>query len=90
MRGVILSEIIQFVLGLAILSCTFAALLKYLPHGPLLGGTLSWAAPLLTREASTHTATASAFSTAGSLAVLLMWLYFAAMVPLIQIRPSAV
>ena len=84
MRGVILSDIIQFVLELAILSCTFAALLKYLPDGPIpwgdapVGGTL------------THAGTASAIGTAGSLAVLLMWLYVAAVVPLIQIRPSAV
>jgi membrane protein len=32
---VILTDIIQFVLGLFILSCAFAALLKYLPDGPV-------------------------------------------------------
>jgi membrane protein len=32
---VILTDIIQFVLGLSILSCAFAALLKYLPDGPV-------------------------------------------------------
>jgi membrane protein len=96
---VILGDIIQFVLGLAILSCAFAALLKYLPDGPvpwgdaLVGGAIAAVLFSVGKKLFalylTHAGTASAFGAAGSLAVLLMWLYFAAAVLLLGAEAAA-
>ncbi|SAL01970.1 putative ribonuclease BN [Caballeronia pedi] len=90
---VIVVDIVQFVLGLAILSGAFAALLKYLPDGhvgwrdALVGGAISAVLFSIGKKLFalylTHAGTASAFGAAGSLAVLLMWLYFAAAVLLL-------
>jgi membrane protein len=96
---VIVSDIAQFVIGLAILSCAFAALLKFLPDGhvewrdALVGGftaaVLFSIGKKLFALYLTHAGTASAFGAAGSLAVLLMWLYFAAAVLLLGAEVAA-
>jgi membrane protein len=96
---VVLTDVAQFVIALLILSCAFAALLKYLPDGhvpwrdALVGGSI--AAVLFSVGKKffalylTHAGTASAFGAAGSLAVLLMWLYFAAAVLLLGAEAAA-
>ncbi|SAK99840.1 putative ribonuclease BN [Caballeronia pedi] len=86
-------------LGLAILSCAFAALLKYLPDGhvpwrdALVGGAISAVLFSVGKKLFalylTHAGTANAFGAAGSLAVLLMWLYFAAAVMLLGAEAAA-
>jgi membrane protein len=96
---VVIGDIVQFVLGLAILSCAFAALLKYLPDGhvpwrdALVGGVISAVLFSVGKKLFalylTHAGTASAFGAAGSLAVLLMWLYFAAAVMLLGAEAAA-
>jgi membrane protein len=96
---VIVSDIAQFVIGLAILSCAFAALLKFLPDGhvewkdALVGGftaaVLFSIGKKLFALYLTHAGTANAFGAAGSLAVLLMWLYFAAAVLLLGAEVAA-
>nr|WP_244818450.1 YihY/virulence factor BrkB family protein [Caballeronia sp. Lep1P3] len=96
---VIIGDIVQFVLGLVILSCAFAALLKYLPDGPvgwrdaLVGGIISAVLFSVGKKLFalylTHAGTANAFGAAGSLAVLLMWLYFAAAVLLLGAEAAA-
>ncbi|KDR37759.1 YihY/virulence factor BrkB family protein [Caballeronia glathei] len=96
---VVVGDIVQFVLGLAILSAAFGALLKFLPDGhvfwrdALVGGLIAAvlfsAGKKLFALYLTHAGTASAFGAAGSLAVLLMWLYFAAAVLLLGAESSA-
>ncbi|MCE4547565.1 MULTISPECIES: YihY/virulence factor BrkB family protein [unclassified Caballeronia] len=96
---VVIGDIVQFVLGLAILSCAFAALLKYLPDGhvpwrdALVGGVISAVLFSVGKKLFalylTHAGTANAFGAAGSLAVLLMWLYFAAAVMLLGAEAAA-
>ncbi|MDR5835927.1 YihY/virulence factor BrkB family protein [Caballeronia sp. LZ034LL] len=95
----IVGDIVQLVLGLALLTCAFAALLKYLPDGPVpwrdafVGGFISAVLFSLGKKLFalylTHAGTASAFGAAGSLAVLLMWLYFAAAVLLLGAEAAA-
>ncbi|MDR5763184.1 YihY/virulence factor BrkB family protein [Caballeronia sp. LZ035] len=96
---VIIGDIVQFLLGLVILSGAFAALLKYLPDGPvpwrdaLVGGSISAVLFSVGKKIFalylTHAGTANAFGAAGSLAVLLMWLYFAAAVLLLGAEAAA-
>ncbi|WP_053572278.1 YihY/virulence factor BrkB family protein [Caballeronia cordobensis] len=96
---VIIGDIVQFVLGLVILSCAFAALMKYLPDGhvpwgdALVGGVISAVLFSVGKKLFalylTHAGTANAFGAAGSLAVLLMWLYFAAAVLLLGAEAAA-
>ncbi|SAL88372.1 putative ribonuclease BN [Caballeronia arvi] len=96
---VIVGDIVQFVLGLVILSGAFAALLKYLRDGPvpwrdaLVGGAISAVLFSVGKKLFalylTHAGTANAFGAAGSLAVLLMWLYFAAAVLLLGAEAAA-
>ncbi|BAN25790.1 YihY/virulence factor BrkB family protein [Caballeronia insecticola] len=96
---VIIGDIVQMVAGLAILSVAFGALLKFLPDAPvqwrdaLVGGlvaaVLFSAGKKLFALYLTHAGTASAFGAAGSLAVLLMWLYFSAAVLLLGAEFSA-
>ncbi|MDR5777248.1 YihY/virulence factor BrkB family protein [Caballeronia sp. LZ002] len=96
---VILTDVAQFVIGLVILSCAFAALLKYLPDGPVpwrdavVGGSIAAVLFSIGKKLFalylTHAGTASAFGAAGSLAVLLMWLYFAAAVLLLGAEAAA-
>jgi membrane protein len=90
---------VQFVVGLLILSCAFAALMKYLPDGhvgwrdALVGGVISAVLFSVGKKLFalylTHAGTANAFGAAGSLAVLLMWLYFAAAVLLLGAEAAA-
>ncbi len=96
---VIIGDIVQLVAGLAILSVAFGALLKLLPDAKvewrdaLVGGVMSAvlfsAGKKLFAFYLTHAGTASAFGAAGSLAVLLMWLYFSAAVLLLGAEFSA-
>ncbi|MDR5763423.1 YihY/virulence factor BrkB family protein [Caballeronia sp. LZ035] len=95
----IVGDIVQLVLGVALLTCAFAALLKYLPDGPVswrdafVGGFISAVLFSLGKKLFafylTHAGTASAFGAAGSLAVLMMWLYFAAAVLLLGAEAAA-
>ncbi|MDR5857794.1 YihY/virulence factor BrkB family protein [Caballeronia sp. LZ062] len=96
---VIIGDVVQLVVGLAILSVAFGALLKFLPDAPvqwrdaLVGGVVAAiffsAGKKLFAFYLTHAGTASAFGAAGSLAVLLMWLYFSAAVLLLGAEFSA-
>jgi membrane protein len=96
---VIIGDITQLAVGLVILSLAFGALLKFLPDAPvqwrdaLVGGLV--AAMLFSVGKKlfafylTHAGTANSFGAAGSLAVLLMWLYFSAAVLLLGAEFSA-
>jgi membrane protein len=96
---VILTDVAQFVIALLILSCAFAALLKYLPDGHVpwrdafVGGSIAAVLFSVGKKLFalylTHAGTASAFGAAGSLAVLLMWLYFVAAVLLLGAEAAA-
>jgi membrane protein len=96
---VIIGDVVQLVVGLVILSLAFGALLKFLPDGrvqwrdALVGG---FVAAILFSVGKklfalylTHAGTANSFGAAGSLAVLLMWLYFSAAVLLLGAEFSA-
>jgi len=96
---VIVGDIVQLVVGLVILSLAFGALLKFLPDGrvqwrdALVGG---FVAAILFSVGKklfafylAHAGTANSFGAAGSLAVLLMWLYFSAAVLLLGAEFSA-
>ena len=96
---VIIGDIVQLLVGLVILSLAFGALLKFLPDGSvqwrdaLVGG---FVAAILFSVGKklfafylTHAGTANSFGAAGSLAVLLMWLYFSAAVLLLGAEFSA-
>ncbi|WP_321800600.1 YihY/virulence factor BrkB family protein [Caballeronia sp. J97] len=96
---VIVGDVVQLAAGLAILTVAFGALLKFLPDAPvewrdaLVGGLVAAllfsAGKKLFAVYLTHAGTASAFGAAGSLAVLLMWLYFSAAVLLLGAEFSA-
>ncbi|SAK65781.1 putative ribonuclease BN [Caballeronia catudaia] len=96
---VIVGDVVQLVVGLAILTVAFGGLLKFLPDAPvqwrdaLVGGLVAAllfsAGKKLFALYLTHAGTASAFGAAGSLAVLLMWLYFSAAVLLLGAEFSA-
>jgi membrane protein len=96
---VVIGDIVQLAVGLVILSLAFGALLKFLPDGrvqwrdALVGG---FVAAILFSVGKklfalylTHAGTANSFGAAGSLAVLLMWLYFSAAVLLLGAEFSA-
>ncbi|CAN7625995.1 YihY/virulence factor BrkB family protein [Trinickia sp. LjRoot230] len=88
-----IGDVLQLTFGLAVLALSFAALLKFLPDAhvqwrdALTGGTM--AALLFTGGKKlfalylAHAGMANAFGAAGSLAALLMWLYFSAAVLLL-------
>lgn len=90
---VVIGDLLQLGVGLLVLAVAFAALLKFLPDAPvrwrdaIVGGAL--AAVLFSTGKKlfalylAHAGMASAFGAAGSLAVLLMWLYFSAAVLLL-------
>ncbi len=96
---VIVGDIVQLMVGLLILSAAFGALMKFLPEAPvewrdaMVGGVVSTllfsAGKKLFAFYLMHAGTASAFGAAGSLAVLLMWLYFSAAVLLFSAEFSA-
>ncbi len=86
----IIGDALQFAFGIGVLSLSFAALLKFLPdarvawHNAIVGGIV--AALLFSGGKKlfalylAHAGMANAFGAAGSLAALLMWLYFSAAV----------
>lgn len=96
---VVIGDILQLALGVVALAFSFAALLKFLPDAPvawrdaLTGGVV--AALLFTVGKKVfaiylaHAGLANAFGAAGSLAVLLMWLYFSAAVLLLGAEYAA-
>ncbi len=96
---VIVGDVIQFAVGLVILSMAFGALLKFLPDarvhwrdalvGGLVAAVLFSVGKKLFALYLTHAGTANSFGAAGSLAVLLMWLYFSAAVLLLGAEFSA-
>ncbi|KND59653.1 Ribonuclease BN [Candidatus Burkholderia verschuerenii] len=96
---VIVGDIAQLIVGLLILTAAFGALMKFLPDAAvewrdaMVGGAVSAvlfsAGKKLFALYLTHAGTASAFGAAGSLAVLLMWLYFSAAVLLLGAEFSA-
>ncbi|AME26366.1 YihY/virulence factor BrkB family protein [Burkholderia sp. PAMC 26561] len=96
---VIIGDIVQLGVGLVILSMAFGALLKFLPDarvqwrdalvGGLVAAILFSVGKKLFAFYLTHAGTANSFGAAGSLAVLLMWLYFSAAVLLLGAEFSA-
>jgi len=90
---VVIGNLLQLAVGWLVLGVAFAALLKFLPDAPvrwrdaLVGGTV--AAALFSAGKKlfalylAHAGMANSFGAAGSLAVLLMWLYFSAVVLLL-------
>ncbi|WP_322103058.1 YhjD/YihY/BrkB family envelope integrity protein [Paraburkholderia sp. J41] len=90
---VIIGNLLQLGVGLLVLAVAFGALLKFLPDAPvkwrdaLVGGivaaVLFSAGKKLFALYLAHAGMATAFGAAGSLAVLLMWLYFSAAVLLL-------
>ena len=96
---VIIGNVLQLLVGWMVLAGAFAALLKFLPDAPvrwrdaLVGGTV--AAALFSAGKKlfalylAHAGMANSFGAAGSLAVLLMWLYFSALVLLLGAEFSA-
>ncbi|MEM5329649.1 YihY/virulence factor BrkB family protein [Paraburkholderia sp. JHI2823] len=96
---VIIGNLLQLTVGLAVLAVAFAALLRFLPDASvqwrdaMVGGAV--AAVLFTAGKKlfalylAHAGMATAFGAAGSLAVLLMWLYFSAAVLLLGAEFSA-
>lgn len=96
---VVIGDILQLALGVVVLAFAFAALLKFLPdarvawHDALTGGIV--AALLFTAGKKlfalylAHAGLSNAFGAAGSLAVLLMWLYFSTAVLLLGAEYAA-
>jgi membrane protein len=96
---VVIGNVLQLGVGLLVLVFAFAGLLKFLPDATvrwrdaLVGGVV--AAVLFTAGKKlfalylAHAGMASSFGAAGSLAVLLMWLYFSAVVLLLGAEFSA-
>src|SRR5579864_705538 len=94
-----ISNLLQLAVGLFVLAVAFAALLKFLPDAPvqwrdaLVGGFVSAllfsAGKKLFALYLAHAGMANSFGAAGSLAVLLMWLYFSALVLLLGAEFSA-
>ncbi|HZZ11035.1 MAG TPA: YihY/virulence factor BrkB family protein, partial [Paraburkholderia sp.] len=96
---VIIGNLMQLGVGLLVLAFAFAGLLKFLPDarvhwrdalvGGLVAAVLFSAGKKLFALYIAHAGMASSFGAAGSLAVLLMWLYFSAAVLLLGAEFSA-
>jgi membrane protein len=96
---VVIGNLLQLLVGMLVLTVAFAALLKFLPDAPvrwrdaLVGGlvaaVLFSAGKKLFALYLAHAGMANSFGAAGSLAVLLMWLYFSAVVLLLGAEFSA-
>lgn len=96
---VVIGNLLQLCVGLLVLACAFAGLLKFLPDarvrwrdafvGGLVAAVLFSAGKKLFALYLAHAGMASSFGAAGSLAVLLMWLYFSAAVLLLGAEFSA-
>ena|GEM_PF-148490 len=95
----IIGNIVQLAVGLLVLTVAFAALLRFLPDAvvrwrdALVGGIVSAVLFSVGKKLFAlylaHAGMATAFGAAGSLAVLLMWLYFSAAVLLLGAEFSA-
>ncbi len=87
---VVIGNLLQFSIGIAVLAFAFGTLMKFLPDarvsnrdamtGGIVSAVLFSAGKKLFALYLAHAGTASAFGAAGSFAVLLMWLYFSAAV----------
>jgi membrane protein len=96
---VVIGNLLQFGVGLLVLAFAFAGLLKFLPDakvrwrdafvGGIVAAVLFSAGKKLFALYIAHAGMASSFGAAGSLAVLLMWLYFSAAVLLLGAEFSA-
>ncbi|MGF6770069.1 membrane protein [Paraburkholderia sp. GAS199] len=96
---VIIGDLLQVGVGLLVLAFAFAGLLKFLPDarvrwrdaivGGIVAAVLFTAGKKLFALYIAHAGMASSFGAAGSLAVLLMWLYFSAAVLLLGAEFSA-
>jgi len=96
---VVIGNLLQLGVGLLVLVFAFAGLLKFLPDakvlwrdalvGGLVAAVLFTAGKKLFALYLAHAGMASSFGAAGSLAVLLMWLYFSAAVLLLGAEFSA-
>jgi membrane protein len=94
-----IGNIVQFAVGLLVLAVAFAALLRFLPDalvqwrdamvGGIVAAVLFSVGKKLFALYLAHAGMATAFGAAGSLAVLLMWLYFSAAVLLLGAEFSA-
>ncbi|SDG12396.1 YhjD/YihY/BrkB family envelope integrity protein [Paraburkholderia phenazinium] len=90
---VVIGNLLQLLVGLLVLAFAFAALLKFLPDavvrwrdamvGGVVAAVLFSAGKKLFALYIAHAGMANSFGAAGSLAVLLMWLYFSAVVLLL-------
>lgn len=95
----VVAAVAQSIFGLVILTAGFAALIKWLPdvrvrfRHALVGGLVAAVLFSIGRHLFglylAHAGTAGAFGAAGSLAVLMMWLYFSAAVFLLGAEVSA-
>ena len=95
----IIGNVVQLVVGLLVLAVAFAGLLRFLPDAPVLwcdalvGGLVAAVLFSVGKKLFAlylaHAGMATAFGAAGSLAVLLMWLYFSAAVLLLGAEFSA-
>ncbi|HYS68194.1 MAG TPA: YihY/virulence factor BrkB family protein [Paraburkholderia sp.] len=96
---VVIGNLLQLGVGLLVLAFAFAGLLKFLPDarvrwrdalvGGIVAAVLFSAGKKLFALYLAHAGMASSFGAAGSLAVLLMWLYFSAVVLLLGAEFSA-
>jgi membrane protein len=96
---VVIGNLLQLLVGLLVLAFAFAALLKFLPDavvrwrdamvGGVVAAVLFSAGKKLFALYIAHAGMANSFGAAGSLAVLLMWLYFSAVVLLLGAEFSA-
>jgi membrane protein len=96
---VVIGNLLQLTVGLLVLAFAFAALLKFLPDavvrwrdalvGGVVAAVLFSAGKKLFALYLAHAGMANSFGAAGSLAVLLMWLYFSAVVLLLGAEFSA-
>jgi membrane protein len=96
---VVIGNLLQLGVGLLVLAFAFAGLLKFLPDarvrwrdafvGGIVAAALFSAGKKLFALYIAHAGMASSFGAAGSLAVLLMWLYFSAAVLLLGAEFSA-
>ncbi|WGS52434.1 YihY/virulence factor BrkB family protein [Paraburkholderia sp. D15] len=96
---VVIGNLMQLGVGLLVLAFAFAGLLKFLPDdkvrwrdafvGGIVAAVLFSAGKKLFALYIAHAGMASSFGAAGSLAVLLMWLYFSAAVLLLGAEFSA-
>jgi membrane protein len=96
---VVIGDVLQLVLGMVVLAFAFAALLKFLPDahvawrdaltGGIVAALLFTAGKKLFALYLAHAGLSNAFGAAGSLAVLLMWLYFSAAVLLLGAEYAA-